>query len=216
MSKTWIVATLVCAIALVACDSRTRIASVTTPGALTSPTPASAQPTATPAPIPAPGKPESFSDYAPAMAKYLTANPAAAAGANCLADLIAAWKMPLLSQPDACIAANTDGDPANELVAVITTKLTTAGATTDTQFEIVVFDPTSDGFIVGYESDPVDVIPPGRTDSIRPLLAAGDLNKDGGGEFAYETANKHELAIRTYDRIAKGTPRRRIPIKARR
>ena len=205
MSKTWIVATLVCALTLAACDSRTKIASVTTPGALTSPTAAAAPPTATPAPVPAPGKPESFSDYAPAISKYLSANPAAAAGTNCLADLIAAWKMPLLSQPDACIAANTDDDPAIELVAVITTKLTTPGATTDTQFEIVVFDPTADGFIVGYESDPNDLIPPGRTESIKPLLAAGDLNKDGGGEFAYESANCGATTCFDTVHILKGT-----------
>ena len=188
MSKTWIVATLACALTLMACSGGTKSSSLSTPASLSTSTPATAPPAATAVPVPVPAKPASFSDYAPAIAKYLTANPSAA-GANCLADLIAAWKMPLISPADGCIAANTDEDPATEVVAVLTTKLSTPTATTDTQFEIVVFDPTPAGFTVAYESDPTDVIPPGTTQPIKPLLAAGDLNKDGGGEFAYVTAS---------------------------
>lgn len=207
MSKTWIVAALVCALALTACNGRTKSSSLSTPATLSASTPAAAPPTATAAPVPVPVKPASFSDYAPAIAKYLTADPSAAAGAGCLADLFAAWKMPLISSGDGCIAANTDEDPATEVVAVLTTKLATPTATTDTQFEIVVFDPTPDGgFTVAYESAPSDVIPPGTTQPIKPLLAAGDLNKDGGGEFAYVTASCGASTCFETVHILKGAP----------
>ena len=203
MSKTWIVATLAVALALTACDSRVKSTSVTTPAAVASAT-AAAPPTPTPVPIPVPAKPASFADYATTIATYLTADPAAAGGA-CLTDLIAAWKMPLVTAADGCIAANTDIDPENEVVAVLTTKLTTPSATTDTQFTIVVFDPTPSGFRVAYESDPNDVVPPGTTQSIKPLLAAGDLNKDGGGELAFITANCGASTCFETVHILKGT-----------
>jgi hypothetical protein len=184
MSKTWIVATLACAITLTACDSSTRIASVTTPagGPPTAPA-AAAAPTA--APVPVSDKPASFSEYAPAIAAYLTANPAAAG--------------------DNCLAANTDEDPELEVVAVLTTKLQTPTASTDTQFEIVVFDPTPGGFKVAYESEPSDVVPPGTTLPVAPLLAAGDLNKDGGGELAYTTGSCGASTCVETVHILKGT-----------
>ncbi len=205
MSKTWIVATLAFAVTLMACSGGTKSSSLTTPASLSTSTPAAAPPTATAVPVPVPVKPASFADYAATIAKYLTANPAAA-GPNCLADLIAAWKMPLIAPADGCIAANTDEDPAAEVVAVLTTSVTTAAATTDTQFEIAVFDPTPAGFTVAYESTPSDVIPPGTTQPIKPLLAAGDLNKDGGGEFAYVTASCGASACVSTVHILKGTP----------
>lgn len=203
MSKTWIVATLACAIALTACDGRTRIASVTTPAGGSPPPPAAAA-TPTPAPVPIPDKPASFSEFAPTIAKYLTANPAAA-GDNCLADVVAAWKLPLLTPANACVAANTDEDPESEVVAVLTTKLRTPTVSTDTQFEIVVFDPAPGGFKVVYESDPSDVVPPGTTLPIAPLLAAGDLNRDGGGELAYVTSSCGASTCFATVHIFKGT-----------
>ena len=203
MSKTWIVAALAVALAVTACDSRVKSTSVTTPAPVSSATVA-APPAPTPIPVPLPAKPASFSDYATTIAAYLTANPAAAGGA-CLTDLIAAWKMPLVTAADGCIAANTDEDPANEVVAVLTTKLTTPTATTDTQFTIVVFDPSPSGFKVAFESDPNDVVPPGTTQAIKPLLAAGDLNKDGGGEFAYITASCGASTCFETVHILKGT-----------
>ena len=106
MSKTWIVAALAVALAVTACDSRVKSTSVTTPAPVSSATVA-APPAPTPIPVPLPAKPASFSDYATTIAAYLTANPAAAGGA-CLTDLIATWKMPLVTAADGCIAANTD------------------------------------------------------------------------------------------------------------
>lgn len=203
MSKTWIVAALAVALALSACDSRVKSTSVTTPAPVSSATVA-APPTPTPVPVAVPAKPASFSDYATTIAAYLTADPAAASG-TCLAELIAAWKMPLVTAADGCIAANTDADPENEVVAVLTTKLTTPTATTDTQFTIVVFDPSPSGFKVAFESNPNDVIPPGTTQPIKPLLAAGDLNKDGGGELAYVTANCGASTCFETVHILKGT-----------
>lgn len=202
MSKTWIVATLACAVALTACGGSTKIASVTAPAG-GSPTPPAAAPTPTPVPVPVPDKPVSFSEYAPAIAKYLTADPAAA-GAGCLAGLILAWKMPLVTPENGCLAANTDADPEKEVVAVLTTKLTTPTVSTDTQFEIVVFDPTPNGFKVAYESGPSDVVPPGTTAPIKPLLAAGDLNKDGG-ELAYATSSCGASTCFETVHILKGT-----------
>jgi hypothetical protein len=204
MSKTWIVATLACAFALAACDGGTKIASVTPP-ANASPTTQAAAPTATPIPVPVPDKPASLAGYAPAIATYLTADPAAA-GDNCLADLITAWNMPLITPASGCIAANTDEDPENEVVAVLTTKLTTPTVSADTQFEIVVFDRSPDGYKVAYESDPNDVAPPGATQPIAPLLATGDLNKDGGGELAYLTASCGASTCFETVHILKGTP----------
>ena len=203
MSKTWIVAALAVALALTACDSRVKSTSVTTPAPLSSATVA-APPPPTPVPVAVPAKPVSFSDYATTIAAYLTADPAAASGA-CLADLIAAWKMPLVTAADGCVAANTDADPENEVVAVLTTKLTTPAATTDTQFTIVAFDSSPSGFTVAFESDPNDVVPPGTTQPIKPLLAAGDLNKDGGGELAFITANCGASTCFETVHILKGT-----------
>ncbi len=203
MSKTWIVAALTIALALTACDSRIKSSSVNTPAAGSSAT-AAAPPAPTPVPVSVPPKPASFSDYAPVIAAYLTADPAAA-GDTCLADLIAAWKMPLVIAAAGCIAANTDEDLESEVVAVLTTKLTTPSATTDTQFTIVVFGPSPNGFKVAYESGPNDVVPPGTTQPIKPLLAAGDLNKDGGGELAFLTASCGASTCIQTVHILKGT-----------
>jgi hypothetical protein len=204
MSKTWIVATLACAFALAACGGGTRIASVTAPAGA-SPTPQAAAPTPTAIPVPVPDRPASFADYAPAIAKYLTADPAAA-GDNCLADLIAAWKMPLMTPANGCTAANTDEDPENEVVAVLTAKLATPTVSADTQFDIVVFHRSPDGYQVAYETGPNDVAPPGATQPLAPLLATGDLNKDGGGELAYLTASCGASTCFETVHILKGTP----------
>jgi hypothetical protein len=201
MSRTWIVATLALSLALAACSSRTTTSSLKSPSP-----PAPASPTApppTPTPVPVPEKPPSFGDYGAAVARYLSAD--AAAASTCLSALYAAWKMPLLSAADGCMLANTDGDPEKEVVAVLSTKLRTPTALSDTQYEIAVFDPTPLGYRVAYESSPADVVPPGRTQPITPLLAAGDLNKDGGGELAYSTGSCGASTCTDTVHILKGT-----------
>ena len=189
MRKAWIVAALAVTLILAsACSGGASKSS--TPAA--SPTLASAS-TSAPSAVPVPAKPASFSDYAPTIAAYLSASPSADRG--CLAELYAAWAMPLIAvknREDAdyivnCRLANTDTDPDNELVAVLTSKLPTPTATADTQFEIVVFDPVSGAYRLAYESAPYGVTPPGRTTPIAPLLAAGDLTGDGVGKLAYRT-----------------------------
>jgi hypothetical protein len=182
MRKAWTVAALALTLMLApACSG----------GASKSGTPAGASPTAAPAAtsapsaVPVPAKPASFSDYASTIAGYLSASPNA--DRDCLAALYAAWAMPLISAKDGCRLANTDADPDNELVAVLTARLATPTATADTQFEITVFDPASGAYRLAYESAPYDVVPPGHTEPIAPILAAGALTGDSTGKLAYRT-----------------------------
>jgi hypothetical protein len=140
------------------------------------------------------------------IARYLTVDPAAAAGNGCLAELIAAWQMPLITTANGCVAANTDEDPGNEAVAVLTTKLTTPTVNTDTQFDIVVFHASGGVYHVAYESGPSDVIPSGSTTPISPLLYAGDLLNDGNGELAYVTSTCEASSCSQTVHILKGTP----------
>ena len=55
-----------------------------------------------------------------------------------------------------------------------------------------------------YQSGPNDVVPPGSTSPIKPLLAAGDLNNDGGGELAFATGNCGASTCFTTVHILKG------------
>ncbi len=199
MSKTGIVSALVCMLALSACNGGSS-SSTKTPA---QPTATVAPATATAIPVAVPGKPVSFAEYTTVIAQYLTADPSAS-GPNCLAALFAAWSMPLISADDGCIAANTDEDPANEVVAVLTNKLAAPTAISETQFEIIVFDPGASGYTVAHQSDPSEVVPPGTTQPINPLLAAGDLNGDGGGEFAFATGSCDASTCTTTVRILKG------------
>lgn len=200
MSKTGIVAALVFALALGACNGGSGGSSTKTPS---QPTATTAAPTATAILVAVPNKPLSFIDYPAVIAQYLDADPAAA-GPNCLAALFGAWSVPLISAADGCIAANTDEDPENEVVVVLTDKLAAPTAITDTQFDIVVFDPSPAGYVVAFQVGPNDVLPSGRTQSIDPLLAAGDLNNDGGGELAFATGTCGASTCSTTVHILKG------------
>ncbi len=211
MRKTWIVAvaTLACALAATGCDGRTTSSSLKTATPVApSGTIAS---TATAAPVPVPPRPASLSDYAATIAAYLTADPSAA-GDNCLAGLIAAWTMPLVTTANGCVAANTDEDLGKEVIAVIATRLATLTAGTDTQFEIVVFDAVAGVYRVAYQSGPVDVTPPSSTIPIQPLLDAGDLNNDGGGEFAYVTSTCVASTCTQIVHVVKGTATRYVSL----
>lgn len=203
MRKTWIVAVaiLACALAATGCDGRSNSSSVKTPTTIAPTAPAASTATAVAAPVPA--KPASFSEYAAVIAAYLTAD--ATAGNHCLAELIAAWKMPLITITNGCVAASTDDDAEKEVIALITTKLVTPSASTDTEFEIVVFDASGGAYRVAYQSAPSDVIPPGSTVPIQPLLDAGDLNNDGGGELAYVTSTCGASTCAQTVHIFKGT-----------
>ena len=205
MRKTWIVAVTIlgCAAAATGCGGGSGKSSTSTPGSGTAT--AAVAPTPAPSPVPIPAKPASLSDYAGAIAAYLTADPTAA-GDNCLAGLIAAWNMPLITTANGCISANTDTDPEKEVVAVITTALTTPGATTDTQFEVVVFDLAAGAYRVAYESTSNDVDPPGSTLPISPILDAGNLTGDGTGALAYMTTTCGASTCTQTVHILKGTP----------
>ena len=107
-----------------------------------------------------------------------------------VADGLAAWTE----------TGNRHGHAQDEIVAVLTTSSATAGA----QFEIAVFDPTATGYTVAFQSDPAEVAPPNTTTPIQPILAAGDLNKDGG-ELAYATESCAATTCSTTVHILKGT-----------
>lgn len=188
MRKIGIVAALMMTLALAACSG----GSGTLPKTATSAAPTgtsvpAATATPAPAPVPVPDRPVAFGDYARVIAAYLSASPDAAA--ECLAPLYAAWQMPRIDLNDACLAANTDADPENEIVAVISGTLSPPMPIAEKQYEVVVFDRTGDSYAVVYESTPDNIPPPNSTEPVARLIDAGDLNGDGTGEFAYSTEN---------------------------
>lgn len=133
---------------------------------------------ATRAPVPA--RPAAAGDYALAAAQYLSSDPAAVR--DCMAQLYAAWQMPLLSAADGCRAANTDTDPANEIVAVFSAEEPTHVV----RYEIAIFKGGAGGYRVAYETPVMHVPPPeGTPGPLKPLMFAGDLIGDGGGAVAW-------------------------------
>jgi hypothetical protein len=157
-------------------------------GASKTPTPAAnltATAAASPTAAPVPERPSSLLDYAKSAAAYLNTAPSAAA--DCLANLYAAWSMPLIASGTGCTAASTDADPENELVVTFTAAGSSTGDPTASQFVIAVLDHGTAGYSVAYQSDVEDVAPPG-TQPIAPLIFAGDLLGSGQGGLVFETA----------------------------
>jgi len=68
----------------------------------------------------------------------------------------------------------------------------------------VVFHAAGGAYRVAYQSDPSDVVPPGSTIPISPLLDAGDLINDGG-ELAYVTSTCGANTCTQTVHILKGT-----------
>lgn len=182
MGKAWIAAiAIVSATAFAACEDSGGAPSAT-PGATGMLTPLPVSPTT--AAGPPPELPASFDAYPATIAAYLTEQPGAAE--SCLQELLTAWELPLLQPADACVAGNTDDDAEDELVVAIARRLEPPTATSDTQYVIVVLDPSPEGYVVAYQTASYEAVPLGAAE-LRPLLGAGDLNGNGSGEFAYQT-----------------------------
>jgi hypothetical protein len=108
---------------------------------------------------------------------------------DCMAPLYAAWHMPLLDPATACRIASTDEDEGLEIVAVITNGTPSCPAAS-VRASVVVFDADVSGkLVVAYVTPPFDATSPTPGAPVGPLVAAGDLNGDGIGEFAYVTEN---------------------------
>jgi hypothetical protein len=184
MGKAWIAAAAI-AIAAVsaACENSSNGGATRTPNVAGAITPLPVTPA--PSPGPPPQRPASFDAYPSTIAAYLTEQPAAAS--DCVQELLTAWEMPLLTPADACRAGNTDDDADEELVIALTERLASPTATADTRYLVAVLDPSAAGYTVAYQTASYDAAPLGTTE-LRPLLAVGDLNGNGYGEFAYQTA----------------------------
>jgi hypothetical protein len=198
--KRWTLASLPITLLLAACSGGSGGSSaLTTTAAPSSPT---AAVTVAPTRAPVPNRPVALRDYAPAVARYLTSDRAAAD--DCLSALYAAWKMPRLAPGAGCTLANTDEDPAKEVVAVFTAASATSGAVAAVEFDVVIFHRAADGYHVTYESGVQEVSPPG-TQTFSPVLAAGDLIGDGGGELAYTTESCGASTCSTTVHVVRGT-----------
>jgi hypothetical protein len=158
-------------------------------GTSSTPTPAATgtlaapSPTATAARPPVPQRPAALKDYALAVAPYLSADPAASKP-PCLAALYAAWKMPALDAATACVTGNTDDDPADEVIAAFSQAGDSSAA--PVSFSMAIFDRTTNGFRVAYES-PAALIAPAAPGALAGLiLATGDINANGSGALVYQ------------------------------
>jgi hypothetical protein len=183
MRKTRIVATLALTLALSACGGTVATSSKTpSPSAVAS---AGPSPTAAPpaSPVAVPPKPATLAGYASTVAAYLTASPPAAT--NCLADLMAAWQMPLVTATNGCRVANTDDEPDNEVVAVLSVSLAAPAAESNTQYEVVVFQAVAGAYTAVFVSPIALVVPARASGALDVLVGAGDLLGPGKGAFAY-------------------------------
>jgi|CXWL01.1.fsa_nt_gi hypothetical protein len=135
--------------------------------------------------IPPPPRPASFEAYPATIAAYLAADPSAADA--CLDALFDTWAMPLLDAALGCLQANTDDDAALELLVVVSQELAPPTATSTTQYRLVVLDPADGEYAVAFQTPAYELAPP-DIETLSPLVAAGDLNGDAGGEFVYHTA----------------------------
>lgn len=172
-------ALLPAALLLAACGGGGGASKTPTPAAGLTPTAAASS---TAAPVPA--RPKALRDYAQIAATYLNSAPNAAT--DCLADLYAAWSMPLIAAGTGCTSANTDADPENELVTTFSAEGSSTGGA-GTQFVVVVLDHRASGYGVAYQSDVEDVTPQ-DPEAIAPLIYAGDLLGSGEGGLVFETA----------------------------
>ncbi len=155
-------------------------------------TPTSPPPTATPTTPPSvtiPARPQHLSQYAGAIADYLTA---AGAPASCPEDLLDLWAIPI-SPGARCVTADTDADGQNELVLVLA-----AEVQQDTPVTLAILDRSAGSWGVAFEPPTSDgggaflvSMADGGLDDI--LMAAYDLNAVPGAEVVYrvETCGAH-------------------------
>jgi hypothetical protein len=135
----------------------------------------------TPSGIPA--RPTDFAAYAPTIAAYLTAHPEAGTGDACLNELFLAWDMPYYSSDRSCRAGNTDLDPEDEVAVVLAAPRAEEFAHFD--YDIVVLDRDSDGYIVAYQAGIGPFLVPADNELGNVIVTIDDINGDGIGEFVY-------------------------------
>lgn len=166
-----------------------RTAPTRTPGVGVTRTPAAATSTAVPAtatpvspsPIAVPGTPEALSQYAAAIAQYLTATNAPVACPNALLD---AWAMPV-SPAARCAVADTDADGQPELVLLLAVPRGFDFAVT-----VAVLDKSAGSWGVAFQSPSTEEgggflvsVPSGSLDEV--LWAVQDVNGLPGAEIVY-------------------------------
>jgi len=144
------------------------------------PIPATATP-ATPSPVALPALPEELSQYAAAVARYLTATGAPAA---CPDELLDAWAIPV-SPAARCAPADTDADGEDELVLVLAAPLQQ-----ETPVSVAILDRSAGSWGVAFQS-PGEAegggflfsLGGGSLDEI--LMAVRDINAVPGAEIVY-------------------------------
>lgn len=131
---------------------------------------------------PIPSREEGFSAFTELPKKiegYLRASGSRAYD-SCVKDLLAAWSMPAVGEPERCFFANTDDDADREMVVVLSIEESRLLGT-----NVVVFDRrtgTEEPY-EAFESLPhIGSLLPDRATK-RSILAAGDLTGDGKGEL---------------------------------
>jgi hypothetical protein len=120
-----------------------------------------------------------FTDYGKLILKYM--QEAGIDVDTCPNAIIDAWEMPEIGEEPRCIHANTDDDPEDEMVILVSHLEGTLLAT-----DVVVYDkPPDDEMRIAFESLPhYGSLLPDRTEK-RSLLATGDINGDGLGEMVF-------------------------------
>ena len=177
----------------------TRVASPTATATATrtvAPTPTATRvpsPTATAMPtvVAAPPQPSDFADYPAAMASYLTGT---GGSPSCLAELFAAWTMPVVAPEWAdesgavdCAAGDLDGDGEDEYLLRVTNPIVT-GVWPDA--DVLIFDRRVAGYEVAFQSSAtLGPSPPW----LPVILRIGDVNGDGKLEasFTAESCGAH-------------------------
>jgi hypothetical protein len=164
-------------------------------------TPAAVPPTATPiapSPIAIPDVPDKLSQYAAAIAQYLTATNASFACPNALLD---SWAMPI-SPAARCAVADTDADGQPELVLVLTPPPAPSTEPTfsmDRDVTVAILDRSAGSWGVAFQSPGtedgggfmVSLAGGGTLDDV--LWAVQDVNGLPGAEVVYriETCGAH-------------------------
>jgi hypothetical protein len=180
MGRAAVILAIVCTFAFAACDGDAE------PDTNSTRIPTAVD-VASPTAVPVPERPSTLTEYPGAIAAYLSANPPA--GDLCgLDELYAAWDMPLVTAESACRVANTDEDAEGEVLAVVTAESAEPSGAIVYRFTIGVLDRADGGYEVATVLEPPFDVPPLQAEaSFAPIIGAGDLNNDGGGEFAFRT-----------------------------
>jgi hypothetical protein len=150
------------------------------------PTPdASPTPAATSTPVPIPVRPAAFEDYAPAIAAYLSADPARGEGDACLNELYATWEMSYFSGGRSCRNGNADADADDELAAVLVETRGDA-CVEPVRYRVAIFDREGGEVGVAHQTD-VATMTCATTNWLgNVVVAIADISGDGTGDLAYQ------------------------------